>query len=176
MYYINDLKKQVASIILSIAAVSWIIISLTSVLSIMTFLATAFISLFIFIVYNYIRRKDRIKVLLFMVFSILFFIISNLLSTLIPQIPPMFFVSVYGFASVFYYFTVIRYRIATIFITSFIPFLIYSARSDKTITLPFAMFIIFFLLCIVGGTGRKRLWRTNRKRLGSCGFICRCYS
>ncbi|NLP13037.1 MAG: transglutaminase domain-containing protein [Clostridium sp.] len=146
MESIKRLKSQIAPILFSVAAVNWMVISLTGSFQIVIPILTIIISCIMFVCYNYIQQQKKMKFLLFVAFSVLYFILSQVASINEREILPLFLIPVYGFTSVIYYFTVIRYRIGVVFLTGLIPFLIYSSKSEKNLTLTFAIFVILFFV------------------------------
>lgn len=146
MESITKLKSQIVPILLSVTAVNWMLISLTGSFKIIILIITLVVSCIIFVCYNYIQKHGKMTFLLFVLFSVLYFVLSGILSINKRMLFSLLFVPVYGFTSVIYYFTVIRYRVAVVFLTGLIPFLIYSSKSEKNLTLSFAIFVILFFI------------------------------
>lgn len=175
MESIKRLKSQIAPILFSVAAVNWMVISLTGSFQIVIPILTIIISCIMFVCYNYIQQQKKMKFLLFVAFSVLYFILSQVASINEREILPLFLIPVYGFTSVIYYFTVIRYRIGVVFLTGLIPFLIYSSKSEKNLTLTFAIFVILFLFCIMSVRGRKAILHPKAVFIKINGITYLCF-
>lgn len=146
MESIKRIRSQILPISLSAAMINWTVSSLSGALGIDVLLLTMILCCLFFIVCNFIEKQKSFKVPIFIVLSIVFFMFCQFASAIGNGILTMFLIAVYGFSSAIYYFTIIRYRVAVIFIIGIIPFLIHSARTDKGITLPFILFIVLFFL------------------------------
>jgi transglutaminase-like putative cysteine protease len=143
---IKRLTNQIIPILLAVAAVNWMLVSLTGSFQIIVPIISLIISSCIFGFYNYIQKNSKLKVLLFVLFAVLYFVLLGVIAAFGGRYVSLLLVSVYGFTSVFYYFTVVRYRVGLVFLTGMIPFLIYFSRAEKKLTLSFAFFIILFFI------------------------------
>lgn len=159
---IYGLKKQVLPIALSVAMINWTSRSMFGLFDIGILLMAFVFTCMIFVAYNFAQKHGRIKVLLFLAFSFLYLIVCQIVLTLGNRNLIVFLIAVYGYASTVYYFTIIRYRVAVVFLIGLIPFLIHTSRTAKGITIHFTVFIILFFLLYYERTIKKKVGTGNR--------------
>lgn len=152
----HRLEKQILPIAISVSLVNWTLRSMFGPFDVGVLILTVVFTCVIFAAYNFAQKHERIKVLLFFGFSFLYLIACQVAVSARCMDWVVFLVAVYGFASTVYYFTIIRYRVAIVFLTGLIPFLTHSARTAKGITVHFLIYLLLFFLLYFERTRKKR--------------------
>lgn len=152
----HSLRRQILPIAISVALINWTSRSMFGLFDIRILIMAIAFTCVIFAAYNFAQKHSRIKILLFFAFSFLYLLICQIVITMGDKELLVFLFVVYGYASAIYYFTIIRYRVAVVFLTGLIPFLIHTAKTAKGITIHFAIYIILFFLLYFERTRKKR--------------------
>jgi hypothetical protein len=169
---ILELKENFFPLMFSVSLTSWTVDSIFVANFALTLLIGLVINGMIFIALNALKKKGTSGGLIFILGSAVYFLaaILILMSTgysqggrflgwLLSQsdngvmIPGYWIgtllISAYMFSTTVYYFTAVSFRIWVLFLVGFIPFLFYSAKSDKEISIAFLLFAVFFFsLCV----------------------------
>jgi hypothetical protein len=188
--YVLELKKQIFPILFSIASTCWALNSLFNGVLIKTLGCVTLIHVFLFIEYNYVKKKKLPGVVLFFASSLLYmaaaFIILSITNAaqgvsyfywfIVSQPEDGNFIfgfwlgtvllAAYGFCSTIYYFSEVKFRVAVLFIIGIIPFLLQSAKSEREITPYFIIYVVLFFVMYVE--------RTRKKSGGGSGLKCAC--
>ncbi|HEY9059983.1 MAG TPA: transglutaminase-like domain-containing protein [Pseudobacteroides sp.] len=169
---ILELKESLFPLMFSVSLTLWTVDSIFGANVILTLLISLVVNSMLFMALSNLKEKGSSGGLLFILGSLVYFsaAILILMSTgysqggrflgwLLSQsdngvmIPGYWIgtllISAYMFSTTVYYFTAVSFRIWVLFLVGFIPFLFYSAKSDKEISIPFLMFAVFFFsLCV----------------------------
>lgn len=152
----HRLKNQILPIAISVALINWTSRTMFGVFDIGVLIIAVIFTCVIFASYNFAQKHSRIKVLLFFAFSFLYLVICQIAANVGSINLIIFLFAVYGYASTIYYFTIIRYRVAVVFMIGLISFLVHSARTAKGITIHFVVYILLFFLLYFERTRKKR--------------------
>ncbi|HOM03652.1 MAG TPA: transglutaminase-like domain-containing protein [Acetivibrio sp.] len=150
------LKNQILPLAMAVALINWTSRTLFGFFYIQLLILAIAITCVIFAAYNFAQKYANIKTLLFFAFSFLYLIVCQVVMGIEDKDVFLFLITVYGYASTIYYFTIIRYRVAVVFIIGLIPFLIHTARTAKGITIHFIIYILLFFLLYFERTRKKR--------------------
>lgn len=171
-YKILELKESLFPLMFSVSLTLWTVDSIFGANVILTLLISLVINSMLFMALGTLKEKGSSGGLIFIFGSLVYFsaAILILMSTgysqggrflgwLLSQsdngvmIPGYWIgtllISAYMFSTTVFYFTAVSFRIWVLFLVGFIPFLFYSAKSDKEISISFLMFAVFFFsLCV----------------------------
>lgn len=174
----RELNNQKLSLIFSIILTYWAMTSFLGMPIVDILLVISLVNTILFICCIYAKKQGTAGGIVFVLGSVVYFMsimviilfsgesnLSYLIWIVVTKpesvelIPAFWFATVliacYGLTSTVYYFTNIRYRVPVLLLIGIIPFMLQSAKTDRGITLPFVLFLIFFFLLYLERTVKK---------------------
>lgn len=185
----RKLKDKIFPLLFSISMTYWTMCSFFGEPLIETLFVAVVLHCFFFIGFSTAARGGFIRKILALILSFLYFMGTILLVSIsansygrnyfvwaiITKANNFDFVPGYwlgtlllasfGFSFTVFYFTVIRFRIAVLFMTGMIPFLIHTAKTDKEVTLPFIIFAVLFFILYA-----ERNWRKSAEAVSKGSY------
>lgn len=177
---VKELKNHILPLLFSISLTYWAMSSFFGVPVLGTLAVIVVLHSLLFIGFINYRKRIVLGFILFFFGSILYFLLAWAFLAIpssfygkqlyfiwaivtrpdnVNFIPEYWFGTIlfaaYGFSYTVFYFTVVRFRVAILFMIGIIAFMLQSAKTDKGISIPFIIFIVLFFSLYVERVRRK---------------------